>query len=531
MDGPRTRAERTGYGETSRYEDVVGFLRALGESGAPIQAGTLGRTSEGRDIPLVVASRPLVRTAAEAKALGRPVVWVQANIHAGEVEGKEAVLALVRDLANEPGKNALDEIVLVAVPIYNADGNERIGPEERQRPEQNGPELVGQRPNGKGLDLNRDYVKAEAEETRATLAAWRDWDPDVFVDLHATNGSLHGYALTYSPSLSPAAVSTDAAARALLEAVRRRMREVHGIEVFPYGNFVRGGAQVDVLDANAASGVAWKTYDHRPRFGTNYYGLRGRIAVLVEAYSHDPFARRVTSTYAFVREILAYVAEHAPETVALSRKADEDVAAWSESASLDVPLRARITSERREDDVLVEIVEATDAGAAPERGLAKGLRRTGQSRAVRMPVLDRFEPTLTRKLPVAYALREDAVAALAPLLELHGLRIDRLSSGDDRTAIVQPFTVESWDNGPRFQNHRETTIRGRYESESKRELPEGAAVVWTRQPRGLVASYLLEPESDDGVVTWNFLDPLLAKQKEFPVLRIVQLRRRTTKGW
>src|SRR5690349_8341021 len=143
MDGPRTRAERTSYAETSRHEDVVGFFRALTDSGAPIHVGTLGRTSEGRDIPLVVASRPPVRTAAEAKALGRPIVWVQANIHAGEVEGKEAIQALVRDLANEPGKNPLDDLVLVAVPIYNADGNERIGPEERQRPEQNGPELVG----------------------------------------------------------------------------------------------------------------------------------------------------------------------------------------------------------------------------------------------------------------------------------------------------------------------------------------------------------------------------------------------------
>jgi hypothetical protein len=206
------------------------------------------------------------------------------------------------------------------------------------------------------------------------------------------------------------------------------------------------------------------------------------------------------------------------------------VARWAESSSLDVGLRARITSERREDDVLVEVVETADAGAPPEKGLPKGIRRTGRSRPVRMPVLDRFEPTLTRKLPAGYVLREDAVAALAPLLELHGIRIDRLSSDHENPATVQPFVVESWDAGPRFQNHRETTVRGRYEGEAKRELPDGTAVVWTSQPRGILAMYLLEPESDDGVVTWNFLDHLLAKEKEFPVLRIVQLRKRTTKG-
>jgi hypothetical protein len=529
--GPRTKAETTNYVETSRYEDVVAFLRALTDGGAAIHVSSIGKTSEGREIPYVVASRPLVRTAAEAKRLGRPIVYVQANIHAGEVEGKEAVQALLRDLALEPGKNALDSIVLVAVPIYNADGNERFGPEERNRPEQRGPALVGQRPNGRGLDLNRDYVKAEAEETRAALAMWREWDPDVFVDLHATDGALHGYALTYSPSLNQAASLADGPARALLEAVRRRMKDAHGIEVFPYGNFVRAGMQVDAVDPADPAGVVWKTYDGRPRFGTNYYGLRGRIAVLVEAYSHDPFARRVASTYAFVRELLGYVAEHASDVVAASRRADAEVARWSQGASPDIGLRGRITADRREEEVLVEIVERADAGAAVEPGMPKGLRRTGGVAKVKMPILDRFDATLVRKLPAAYVLRDDAAAVVAPLLAMHGIEIERLPSDAGTAATVQPFIVEEWESGPRFQNHFETTLRGRYDTEKPRELAAGAAIVWTHQPRGLLAMYLLEPESDDGVVTWNFLDGLVARESEFPILRVVQLVRRTTNGW
>src|SRR5579859_3384545 len=121
MTEPETRAERTNYAETSRYGDVVDFLRALVDRGAPVHVGSIGRTSEGREIPFVVASRPLVRSAAEAKKLGRPIVYVQGNIHAGEVEGKEALFALVRDLSLDGGPNLLDELVLVAVPIYNAD--------------------------------------------------------------------------------------------------------------------------------------------------------------------------------------------------------------------------------------------------------------------------------------------------------------------------------------------------------------------------------------------------------------------------
>ena len=203
---PRTRAELTNFHETSRYADVRKFLDSLRVLGAPLAFGSIGRTTEGRDIPYVIASRPVVSSPAEARALGRPIVYVQANIHAGEIEGKEALLALLRDLTVSKAPNALDSIVLIAVPIYNADGNEKFAAQAVNRSEQNGPELVGTRANGQNLDLNRDYVKAEAPETRSSLRMFNVWDPDVFVDLHTTDGSFHGYALTYSPSLSPAAV-------------------------------------------------------------------------------------------------------------------------------------------------------------------------------------------------------------------------------------------------------------------------------------------------------------------------------------
>jgi len=192
---PRTRAERTSYAETSTYSDVIAFIDTLQRFSWPFTRQELGRTNEGRVMPLLVLSRPAVSTPEQARALHRPIVYVQANIHAGEVEGKEALLALVRDLLTGNGvvssapHNVLDSIVLIAVPIYNADGNERWKPQAVNRTEQNGPESVGQRPNAQMLDLNRDYMKAEAPETRASLAAFEKWNPDVFVDLHTTDGS------------------------------------------------------------------------------------------------------------------------------------------------------------------------------------------------------------------------------------------------------------------------------------------------------------------------------------------------------
>src|ERR1051325_578657 len=318
---PLTRAERTNFRETSRHADVMLFLDSLKASNASqyLSFATFGRSPQGRAIPMVVMSRPLVRSAAEAKRLNRPIVYLQGNIHGGEVEGKEALLALLRDLSSDQYLNVMDSLVIVAVPIYNADGNDAMGPQERNRTEQNGPALIGQRPNGQGLDLNRDYIKAEAPETRASLDFFRAWDPDVFVDLHTTDGSYHGYALTWAPPLNPASVFSGPFTRdTILPAVRSFLRDRERIETFPYGNFV----SQDSVDRG------WFTYDHRPRFGVNYYGLRGRVAILSEAYSHDKFRDRIVSTSSFVFELLSFIAANHEDFVDLSRDADRKTIAF-----------------------------------------------------------------------------------------------------------------------------------------------------------------------------------------------------------
>jgi hypothetical protein len=505
VTGPRTQAERTGYAETSRYADVVAFLDSLRATGAPVRLGTLGTSSQGRAIPYVVASRPAVSTPEEARRLGRPIVYVQANIHAGEVEGKEAVLALLRDLSASARPNPLDSLVLVVVPIYNADGNERFAARAVNREEQNGPERVGERANGQGLDLNRDYVKAEAPETRASLAAFNRWDPDVFVDLHTTDGSFHGYALTYAPPLTPASAQAGAYTRdVLLPELRARMRTRHRYETFDYGNFsLEYGADVNTDSTHQG----WYSYDHRPRFGTNYVGLRGRVAILSEAFSHDPFERRVRSTYAFVREILSLAAEQAQRLAALR----------SQPMPRDVAIRSVLTPTPSVQPVVSEDLAATGDSSLTEPGVPRGLRRTGRFRTLRIPVYDRFVPTLTRRMPDAYALAPEQAQA-ARLLALHGLRVDTLRQ--PWRVRAQVFAVDSVVRAPRpFQGHHEVRLVGRWTA-AERTLPAGWLVVRRDQPLATVAAYLLEPESDDGLATWNVFDAALRVGGEFPVLRV-----------
>ena len=519
---PRTRPELTAYRETSRYSDVRKFLDSLESMRLPLAFGSIGKTTEGRDIPYVIASRPAVATPAEAKRLQRPIVYVQGNIHGGEVEGKDALLALVRDLAVSPRPNVLDSIVLIAVPIYNADGNERFGPQSRNRGDQNGPELVGARANAQNLDLNRDYVKAEAPETRASLAMFNAWDPDVFVDLHTTNGSYHGYALTYSPSLNPAAVFGGLYARdTLLPVLRDRMRSRHGREVFDYGNFLSDERAVP--ESTASEG--WATFDSRPRFGTNYYGMRGRIAILSEAYSHDPLDRRIASTYAFVSEILSLVAEKAASVRSLSARAASQPLAWGRSAdSLQlVAVRSDLVATPLALDVIREALERTDDSSLTEVGVRRGYRRTGRFTTVRMPVFDRFTSTLDRIPPAAYVVAP-ADTAVVRLLRRHGIRVDRSDSA--WSARGESFTVDSIITAARaFQGHRETRLQGKWER-ALQTFPAGSFIVSTAQPLGTLVVYLLEPESEDGLVTWNAFDASLRKGEKFSVRKVLDITRR-----
>ena len=519
---PRTRPELTNYRETSRYSDVRRFLDSLRALRAPLAFGSIGKTTEGREIPYVIASRPLVSTPSAAKALGRPIVYVQGNIHAGEVEGKDALLALIRDLAFAAKPNALDSIVLIAVPIYNADGNERFASQSVNRTEQNGPELVGVRANAQNLDLNRDYVKAEAPETRASLAMFNTWDPHVFVDLHTTNGSYHGYALTYSPSLNPAAVFGGVYARdSLLPVLRERMRVRHRFETFDYGNFLSD--QRNGVDTTVREG--WATYDPRPRFGTDYYGIRGRIAILSEAYSHDPLERRIASTYAFTREILSLVGEKEAAIRALSARADSQPLGWGplpDSLRI-VSIRSQLTATPMMMDVVKEDLERTGDSSRTQPGVPRGMRRTGRFRSIRMPVYDRFTSTLDRPAPAAYVVAPGDTAAVT-LLRLHGIRVDR--SDTAWSARGESFVIDSIIRAQRpFQGHHEVRLKGRWER-GLQTMPPKSFIVSTAQPRGALIVYLLEPESDDGLTTWNVFDSRLQKGGRFPVKRISDLSRR-----
>ncbi len=294
----------------------MAFLETVASASPPIHLTTFGYTREGRALPLVVVGNVSGASADDVRAAAGIRVYIQANIHAGEVEGKEAMQALLRELAGGAHANWGESLVLLVAPIYNADGNERIVLTNRRF--QNGPTGgMRQRPNAQGLDLNRDHMKLESPEARSLARMLTAYDPHALLDLHTTDGTHHGYHLTYAPPLHPntAEPVVRLLRDELLPAVTERIASADGWDYY-YGNV-----------PSEASGRArgWYTFDHRPRFGNNYGGLRNRVAILSEAYAYLSFEDRIAATSRFVEEILDWVAAHQQDIARVVADADAEV--------------------------------------------------------------------------------------------------------------------------------------------------------------------------------------------------------------
>ncbi len=469
----QTTAERTKFAETTRHADVLAFCDDLANRHpGVVKREDFGTSGEGRLLPLLVLG----------SGEGKPVVLVFANIHAGEVDGKEAVLALARDLAADKSP-LLEKLVVLIVPDLNPDGNEKLGD---HRPEQNGPPTVGVRENAAGLDLNRDFVKLESPEVRALVRLVNKRNPLVAVDCHTTNGSPHRYTLTHDGPRHPAAgkALVEFTRQTFLPDVATRLKTATGFDSFAYGNF-------------ADQRTRWETYPAQPRYGVQYLAARGVLCLLSESYSYAPFADRVKASYGFVKATLEATAEHA---VAIKKLPPADG---------PLPLRTRTVTGG----------PATVKGYAEERTSPKP--QTGDTpKDYPVELMTTVEPTLSVPLPAAYLIPPGFPAAVEAL-QRHGVKVEELT--EDIELAADGYTVTAVKPAGRaYQGH--TTVGLELEPVKQTVMVRaGSILVPTAQPLGRLAGLLLEPQAEDGLTTWNLFDAGLKAGQPFPVLRLATL--------
>lgn len=550
MGDPRellTRAEATSYQETSRHADVLAYCDALAEESKHVYRGTFGQSGEGQDLVYLVVSDRRCFSPERAQELGKVVVLVEANIHAGEVEGKEMILKLVRQLVRgelgKAGERILRKVCLVVVPNFNPDGNDRISPKHRAlnlaalEGQVNPPGGVGTRYTGEGWNLNRDNMKQEAVETRNLAALYQSWWPHVFIDCHTTDGSIHSFDLTYDCSRNNDALFPQLRAdnRDMLEEVARKVRKRHDVTSFWYGNYL--------VEDDPTSG--WHTYPALPRFGSHYRGLLGRFDVLLETYSYLGYERRCEVIWAWLFELLRFASKRAEQIVDRCAAEQEAIIARGQSADPRVKVGIQYGVAKRDDDgaLLFDYpAHAVDGDLARIEAYDLPSIRAhlypGEKPArYHVPHHRTFLPVVEVSTPSAYL----APAALAARLRGHGVAFEVL-------AEEQTFEVESYRVLHREETHSpdvaalvpppgeaevplsakppptrfETVLTVRGERRLHR-ADVGSLWVPTAQRAGTLAVLLLEPHSEDGFTRWQFLDQEVVVGEYHPVHRVIDV--------
>ncbi|HJU83956.1 MAG TPA: M14 family zinc carboxypeptidase [Holophagaceae bacterium] len=506
--GPSTVPERTAFHRTSTVAEVRAFMDGMGlhryrpegapavtETGAPLLAWRLPATGP----------HPLR-------------VYLNANIHAGEVEGKEAVQELARELVEGEHPGLRKRLEFVFMPCYNAEGTDALDPAIRRH--QPNPESgVGRRETTRGLDLNRDAMKAQAPNTRWFLAMLRDFDPDAVFDLHTTNGSYHGFHLTYAPALHPATPAP------VLEANRRMLREVRerldqeGLPTYDYGNFepeARTGAGWSA--AGGPDPQRWETYDWLPRYLTNYAGLTGRLAVLSEAYVYRSFPERIADTRQFVLACLDWMAAH-PSEVATARRG-------ARLLPEALPLSAEMVATERHGFDLVDPIKNDEGRVLGEKS----------RRHLELPAHTAFQGLGAVALPQGYLVDAAYAFRVKPLLEAHGIKV--LPGSARPKGVVTGHFVETGRTLAKapFQGVFALDLQGRWSAEEPHRPMQQrwaeadldrALYVPLVPATARAAFYLLDPRSPDGLVHWGFFAETLLRNDgswgeppRFPILAV-----------
>jgi hypothetical protein len=537
----KTTAEASDFKSTSTYEDVVKFMKAVDAASPNVFYTTYGKTSEGREMPLAVVGTGLKdASAASVRATNRLRVHIQGNIHAGEVEGKESAQILLREFALGQHADWLKTMVFIVTPIYNADGNEKFG---QNRGRQNGPiNGMGTRAQAQNINLNRDYMKLDAPEGQASAKLWVDYDPHVGFDLHTSDGSCHAYYLTYSPPLNPD--TSDAIMNVMKDEwfpfVTKNIKAKHGWNTFYYGNTSPGGCPAtgrgrggagapgaagdpagrgragetpppaNPAPAQPAGPRAWGTFEHLPRYHNSYVGLRNRFALLSEAYSYATFEDRIKVTNHFLEEALNFASQNADRLKQIAAAADKESVIGKSLAT-----RARIKTGGMVEILMGDVEDEVN----PVSG-ATMWRRKDVVKPEQMTDRMWFEPTTTDEVPTEYYIPAAATASIE-LLRKHGVQMRQTTApvrGVEQFAIANN-TARPPSNSIDTQQHSLRTLEGKWEPAADVTVPAGAWVVSMNQPLARLAFYLLAPTSDDGLVTWNFLDDLLKDAKTYPIVR------------
>jgi hypothetical protein len=499
-DAFATYCEQTDFKKTPRYAETIDFCRLLAATSPMAHFTTFGKSPQGRDLPLLIVDKDGFFTPESVRNTNKVVMLVEACIHAGEPDGKDAGLMFLRDLLiYQKHVEILDHVTILFIPIFNVDGHENFS--HLNRINQNGPDELGARITAQNINLNRDFLKADAPEMQYWLHLYHQWLPELFMDVHVTDGADFQYVSTYGIELMNQNMEAHIrkwTQEVLEPQIIQKMAEANHL-IFPYFEPFNWN--------NVDTGILCQSYP--PQYSNGYAAAMNRVGVLVENHIYKPYEQRVKATYEMIRicgEILNKEYKEIKQAVSLS---DQTIASSAFRAE-PMPLSYQTS---RTDSVMVDFL-----------GWGKKTIKSDLSGAD-WTIYDYNNPISSRlgmyatpvvqhsvQLPDAYIIKPECMEAIA-LLDRHHITYRRLEEG--QTMLVETYRFTKVQFAQRQYEGR-ITVTPDFLTQTERVFyPAGSVIVSMNQLRARLVAHLLEPKAPGSLVYWGFFNPWCQPASEF----------------
>jgi len=489
--------ESSGYLETPRYNKTIEFCKELEKHSAQVKYTSFGISPQGRELPLIIVDKNGNFDPLKVHNSGNLILLIQACIHAGEPDGKDAGLMLIRDLViKKMYPELLNHVTILFIPIYNVDGHERFG--QFNRINQNGPKEMGWRVNAQNLNLNRDYLKADAPETQAWLKLFNTWLPDFFIDCHTTDGADYQYTITYGTEINGNLDSslTQWMRNDFIPFMNSKL-ENEGYQIFPYIAFRNWG--------DPRSGL--NTWVSPPRFSMGYTAIQNRAGVLIETHMLKNYKTRVYATYSYLKNSLEMLNKSSKTIIKLNKDAD-NYTGGNEFRKRDYPLKFASDKDSEFIDFKGFKYEVTKS----EISGGDWIQYSDTPFNYRLPYFDKQKVIESCSLPIAYVIPAEWID-LIRLLDIHGINYYKLKDSITINISTYHFSNPKWQADPYEGQHPLLSFMKEQLQIQQFYLP-GTIVVPLSQRTAKVIAHLLEPSAPDSYLSWGGFDAIF-EQKEY----------------
>ena len=505
--------EKSGGKETPRYEQTIAYCRKLATLSHKVHFMSFGKSPQGRDLPLLIVDKDGLTDPQKIRSAGRMIVMLQACIHPGESEGKDAGMMLIRDMVSgRPATHTGDYVLrnsatglpsllngvsLLFIPIFNVDGHERFGPYNRIN--QNGPKEMGWRVNADNLNLNRDYLKAETPEMQAWLKLFNQWLPDFFIDSHTTDGADYQYVVTYQIEISGGMDEglTKWVKDDFIPDLEGRMAG-NGFPMIPYVNFRSWHDPHSGLTSNVIP----------PMLSHGYTALRNRPGLLIETHMLKPYDQRVEGTYECVKTTLEILQKKGKNLEHLEQAADGYLLSENFLKS-GFPLQFETNMN---DSTMVPFLGFGYRVVKSNVSGGEWVQYNKTPVTYNLPYFSKAVPVVAIKLPHAYIIPVEWTEIISRL-ELHGGRMIRTLRDTVIPVSTYRFKNPKWQQNP-YEGHHVMTNIDYDEITETRNIPKGSAIVLLNQQCGRIIPHFLEPKGNGSMVYWGYFDAVF-EQKEY----------------